>query len=217
MTRLILVRHGQSIANYYRLFAGHSDFDLTEIGHRQAEHAASYLLQREKIDAIYASDLLRAYHTACHIGEAFGIPVTPDTGLREIYGGEWESLPFAYIDKHYPEKMNTWRNDYAHAHPTDGESTIEVYRRVIPHVLSLAEKHEGQCILLGTHATVVRAFDCYAKGYSEEETGKIPFCHNAAINIYTYDDGRVSAEQTNIIDHLTEAGLATSLPKIVSA
>lgn len=217
MTRLIIVRHGQSIANHHRLFAGHSDFDLTALGHRQAELAAEYLLEREKIDAIYASDLLRAYHTACHIGDAFGLPVIPDKDLREIYAGEWESLPFDYIAKHYPEEMEIWRHDYAKSRPTSGESTVEVYRRVVPHILSLAKKHDGQCILLGTHATVLRAFDCYAQGYSEKETGKISFYHNASINIYTVEGDTVSIVENNIIEHMEKEGIATSLPKSITA
>lgn len=217
MTRLIIVRHGQSIANHHHIFAGHSDFDLSEIGFRQARLAAEYLKKREQIDAIYASDLLRAYHTACAVGEAFGLPVTPDTGLREIFAGEWESLPFDYIAKHYPEEMEVWRKDYANARPHDGESTKEVYARVVPHILSLAKKHEGQCILLGTHATVVRAFDAYARGYSAEETDKIPFYHNASINIYNVEGDEVSVVESNIIEHMEQEGLATSLPKSVSA
>ena len=75
MTRIILIRHGQSIANFIGKFAGHSDFDLTELGHRQAELAAGYLLKNEKIDKIYASDLLRAYNTAVPTAKALGLEI----------------------------------------------------------------------------------------------------------------------------------------------
>ena len=55
MTRLIMIRHGQSVANYEHRFAGHSDFDLTDLGRRQAECAATYLRRiGEKPDAIYS-------------------------------------------------------------------------------------------------------------------------------------------------------------------
>ena len=36
MTKLYLIRHGESEANRHALFAGHSNFDLTDVGHRQA-------------------------------------------------------------------------------------------------------------------------------------------------------------------------------------
>ena len=215
MTKLILVRHGQSLAHADRLFAGHSDFDLSEFGKEQASMAAHYLHKRERIHAIYASDLLRAYHTACPIGEIFGLPVIRDTGLREIYAGDWEGLAFDDIAKTFPDPFSVWRNDYSNARPVNGESTKEVYRRVVPHICDLAKRHEGQCILLATHATVVRAFDSYARGLSEEQTGQIPFYHNASINMYSYENGSVSVLQSDIIEHLE--GHISTLPPIINA
>lgn len=214
MTRLILIRHGQSLANADDLFAGHSDFDLSDFGRRQARRAAEYLLRRERIDRIYASDLLRAYHTACPIGDAFGLPVVKDAGLREIFAGEWEGLSFPAIAEQYPEPFRVWREDYSHARPVGGESTAEVYTRIVPHVCELAERHDGECILLATHATVVRAFDAYARGYTEHETGKISFAYNASINVYGYENGQASVIETNIVEHLGD--MVTSLPPIIN-
>ncbi len=215
MTRLILVRHGQSLANARNLFAGLSDFDLSDFGKTQARMTADYLLKHEAIDVIYASDLLRAYHTACPIGEAYGLPVIKDEGLREIFGGVWESMEFTAIAEQYPDEFRVWREDYSHARPVGGESTAEVYERIVPHVCELAKRHEGQCVLLATHATVVRAFDAFARGYTKDETGRISFSHNASINIYGYDHDNVSLIRTNIIDHLGD--MATALPPIINA
>lgn len=215
MTRLILIRHGQSLANSNDLFAGNSDFDLSEFGHRQAACAASYFKKNEQIDSIYASDLLRAYHTAAPIGEALGVPVVGDVGLREIYAGEWEGLPFTTIAEKYPEEFRVWREDYSHARPVGGESTAEVYERAVPHICELAERHDGKCLLLATHATVVRAFDSFARGYSKDETGKIPFSYNASFQIYEYQHGKVTIVRSNVIDHLD--GMITSLPPIINA
>ena len=75
MTRIILVRHGQSEANANFIFAGHSDFPLTEFGHAQAKLVAEYLAKNEKIDAIYSSDLKRAYYTAVPTSELLGIEI----------------------------------------------------------------------------------------------------------------------------------------------
>lgn len=203
MTRIIMVRHGQSLANAERRFAGHSDFDLSELGHEQAKRVAQYLLKNEKIDAIYSSDLLRAYHTACPTAEAFGLPVIKDEGFREIFAGDWETLTLTEISERYSEDFAVWRGDYANSRPTGGESTVEVYERIVPHVLELAEKHDGETIMIATHATVTRAFITYAKGLSAAETGILQgFPKNASINVFTYEDGRVSEEYIDMIDHL---------------
>ena len=49
-TRMILVRHGESEGNKVHAFLGHSDANLSEKGHLQAEKTAEYL-KNEKIDA----------------------------------------------------------------------------------------------------------------------------------------------------------------------
>ncbi|MBQ8330872.1 MAG: histidine phosphatase family protein [Clostridia bacterium] len=215
MTRIILVRHGQSIANEKNLFAGHSDFDLSELGKKQARAVANYLKNNERIDVIRASDLLRAYHTATPVGEALGLPIVKDLNFREIFGGAWESMPFEEIAKRYPDAFSVWRTDYAHSRPVDGESTKEVYERVVPYICQLAKKNDGNCLLIATHATVVRAFDAYAHGLGSDEVGQIPFVHNASINIYTYDEGTVTAVRTNVTEHLHN--MVTKLPDIINA
>jgi len=215
MTRIIIIRHGQSEANAKTLFAGHSDFDLTDLGREQARRAAHYLKERENVTAIYSSDLLRAYHTACPIGEAFGLPIIKDTLLREMFGGEWESRCFSDLTAEYPEDFLIWQHDYSNARPTGGESAKEVYERIVPHVCSIAKKHNNETVLVSTHATVLRAFDAFARGYSSSETGKCRFATNASINIYECDGEKASAVSTDITEHLGE--LISSLPKIINA
>lgn len=215
MTRIIIIRHGQSEANAKNLFAGHSDFDLTDFGKEQARRAAAYLKEKENVTAIYSSDLLRAYHTACPIGEAFGLSVIKDTCLREIFAGEWEALSFPYIAETYADAFSVWKNDYSSARPVGGEATAEVYERIVPHVLSIARQHDGETVVLATHATVLRAFDAFSRGLDKTETGKIHFAHNASINIYECDGERASPVLTDVTEHLGD--LISSLPKIINA
>ena len=215
MTKLILVRHGQSLANAQYIFAGHSDFDLSELGHTQARLVADYLAAHEKIDAIYASDLLRAYHTATPTAERLGLPVIKDLLLREIYAGIWEGKTVFDLDEQFSEDFHTWKTDYSHARPTGGESIPEVYGRIVPHICELAEQHDGQCLLLATHSTVVRSFDAFAHGFGAEETGKVNFVSNASINIYFYEKGVVTPICSDFTEHL--GGLVSELPSALKA
>lgn len=66
MTKLIFVRHGESDGNHLLRFIGQGDLPLTEKGRKQADLAAEYL-KDEAIDAFFASDLSRAFETACRI------------------------------------------------------------------------------------------------------------------------------------------------------
>ena len=211
MTRVILIRHGFSMANAEDRFAGHSDFPLSDIGHEQARRAAVWLHEHEKIDKIYASDLLRAWHTALPTAERFGLSVIPDQRLREIYAGEWESMKFSDILEEHAEDFGVWRNRYADARCTGGESIAELYDRVVAAVLDLARQNDGKCILLASHATPLRAVKCYALGGGAKDIAKYDFPTNASIQIYRYEDGRLNPEQLEITEHLD--GLITALPK----
>ncbi len=211
MTRLILIRHGFSMANAQNRFAGHSDFPLSDIGHEQAKMAAEYLFENDHIDKIYASDLARAYQTATPAAEKFGLEVIPEPRLREIYAGRWEGMRFDDIFNEYHKDFFVWRNDFARARCTEGESVTELYNRVTAAVLDLAEQNDGKCILLASHATPLRAMECFTAGKSAASMGEFNFPTNASIQYYRYENGRLIAERLNVIDHL--AGLVTALPK----
>ena len=211
MTRLIMIRHGFSTANATHRFAGHSDFPLSDIGHEQARLAADYLFANEKIDKIYASDLARAYDTARPTAEKFGLDVIPEPRLREIYAGRWEGMLFDDIFNEYHEDFFVWRNDFARARCTEGESVVELYHRIRAAVLDLAEQNDGKCILLASHATPLRAVECFTAGKDADAMDEFNFPTNASIQYYRYENGRLIAERLNVIDHLD--GLVTALPR----
>ena len=148
MTRVILIRHGFSQANAEDRFAGHSDFPLSDIGQEQAHRAAAWLVTHEKIDKIYASDLLRAYHTATPVAEALGLAVIPEPRMREIFAGEWEGKKFSELLIEYKKDFGVWKNDFANARCTGGESVTELYDRVVACVMELAAQNDGKTILI---------------------------------------------------------------------
>lgn len=215
MTKLILVRHGQSIANAENKFAGHSDFDLSPMGKKQAELTCDYIIKREKIDKIYASDLLRAYNTVVPASEKTGIPIIPLTSLREIFAGKWEALTVTAIAETYPDDFDIWRHDFSNARPTDGESVEELYHRINAAICKIAEDNPDSTVLIGTHATPVRAFECFSRGLGADMIHTVPFCHNTAVNIFGYSEGKAYPIETNITEHLSE--LLTELPKEINA
>jgi probable phosphoglycerate mutase len=100
MTRVLLVRHGQSEWNADGRWQGQADPPLTELGQAQAFHAARSL---GVVDAIVASDLQRAADTAARISNELGVgPLVLDTDLRERYAGEWSGLTRKEIDQGWP-------------------------------------------------------------------------------------------------------------------
>ena len=58
--------------------------------------------------------------------------------------------------------------------------------------------------MLSTHATLVRAIQAYSMGLNETQVGEIPFTHNASINTFTYENGKLMPDKINITEHLGE-------------
>ena len=210
MTTLILVRHGQSVANLERIFAGHTDIPLTELGLLQAERTAAYL-EEYRIDCIYSSDLLRAMQTAEATATRRGMEVIPHTGLREIYAGDWEGMRFDDLPVLYPESFRTWREHFGLAQPDNGESIRALSERLLATVVELVKKHPGKTLALFTHAAALRSLATVWMGYPIEEAERIAFPANASVTLVDFDD--------NLTPHLRlygydghQAEAATSLP-----
>lgn len=202
MTRIIMIRHGQSEANKARVFAGYTDAPLSEKGHAQAQAAAAYLLANERIDAVYASDLSRATETARYTADAFGLSLHTDSALREIFAGEWEGKNFDDLDAEYPEDRHRWKNDLPHAYCTGGETIAEVFERVVRTVTRIAKENEGKTVLIAAHWTPVLTMICTAEGFNISHIGACTEPKNASLSILRFENGVFYPERLNITEHL---------------
>lgn len=212
-TRMIFVRHGQSMGNLDGVYVGHTDSPLSEKGHHQAELTAEFL-KNEKIDVFYASDLSRAFETAVHIAKRHGKTPIPTSKMREIYGGEWENKPFSSLAELYSTEYGLWLSDIGKARPVGGESVKEVYDRINSAALDIAKKNMGKTVLTATHATPIRALMCRWRNIPEEDMRLIPWVRNASVSAADYyEDGHIEEIYADVADFMGSE--ATSLPKNV--
>jgi probable phosphoglycerate mutase len=153
-TRIIAIRHGETTWNVDTRIQGHLDIPLSANGRWQAERLAE-ALRDEPIQAIYASDLARAWETAHYVGQAQGLPVTKEMGLRERDFGDFEGKTFAEIEMLLPEQSMRWRKRDPEFYPAGGESLITLRTRVLAAVERLAALHSGEQIALVGHGGVM--------------------------------------------------------------
>src|SRR5262245_25504129 len=92
-TSILLIRHGQSAGNAEGRFGGHSATPLSPLGQHQAELTAN-ILSKEKISAIYSSDLFRAVETAKPLAEKLSLEIIKTEAFRERHVGVLEGLTF---------------------------------------------------------------------------------------------------------------------------
>ena len=203
ITKIIMIRHGESLANAGGIYLGHTDWDLTEKGKIQAEAVALYL-KDEKVDAIYSSDLIRAYNTALPHSRVHGLEIIRSRELREIYLGEWEGLPLAEIEeKWHDEFVHGWRESFGAFQTPGGESVPHVACRIYNEVKRIAQENEGKCIVIASHAAAIRAFwGKITKTPENEVAEKIPFPKNASCTTVFYENGELVPVEYGFADYL---------------
>ena len=156
MLHLMLVRHGETEWNLQRRYQGQTDIPLSELGKRQAEFIAMRLAG-QKIDAIYASDLKRAWETAGFIAEKNGLDVSSEPRLRELKFGILEGLTFDEAEAQYPEMITAWLEDFNNT-PEGGETIDQFNARIVALLDDLKNKHDEQVVLLVGHGGSLSEF-----------------------------------------------------------
>lgn len=154
LTRLLLIRHGETAWNRDTRLQGHLDIPLNDTGLWQAQRVAD-ALRGEAVDAVYASDLARALQTAQAVADALGLPVQTDTGLRERHFGEFQGKTWVEVETLWPEAALAWRQRVPEFAPPGGESLLALRERVEAAVAALAARHTGQQIALVAHGGVL--------------------------------------------------------------
>lgn len=163
MSRLLLVRHGDTGLNRGERYWGHTDIGLSAIGLRQAE-LLRHRLAKEKIDAVYSSDLMRALQTARTIAADNSKEVMVCPELREINFGYLEGLDYTEVSQFYPEVARLWAEGSPELSYPGGESLADFQRRVLGFLVRLEKQPAGATVLVVAHSASLRVLMCRLLG-----------------------------------------------------
>ncbi len=207
-TKIILQRHGQSVANLNHIYAGHSDFELSSLGREQARISAEFL-RSERIDAVYSSSLSRAVQTAAPHAEMRGLEVRALDALREINLGDWDGGERDELLRVYPyEALYIWQNFFGLFRAPNGESAPDAAERFYKEVLRIARDNPGKTVLIAAHAAVIRLFWGRMLELPPERMGReVPFPDNASFSTLEYDGERLIPIRYSDSSHLNGTGL----------
>lgn len=195
MTTFWLVRHGQTDWNVQGRWQGHTDPPLNELGRKQTQILAEGLANVH-FDAIFSSDLDRAYETACAVGDRQGIKVRIEGRLREINLGEWEGLTREEIKHLYPAEWKDREQFPLEARPPGGESVLELAERIIPAVSDIARTYPSGRVLIVSHGLALGVIICHAQGLPLEQSfDSIP--NNAVPVSIEWDMARRAEQSTS--------------------
>lgn len=193
MTTVYLARHGESDWNVERRWQGHADRPLTERGREQA-HVLAERLKDVELEAVYASDLRRAWETAAAVAARRGLEVVRLPELREVDVGSWSGFTRDECAERFPDAFAHWQEGGSGWE--DGESYEEMGERIVAAIHRLAAAHPGAAILVVSHGGPIRAVHAHALGVdiaTHRRTG--PVEPNARLSSVSVENGLISRLQ----------------------
>lgn len=205
VTRIYLIRHGESVGNLHRICLGHTDLDLTDLGREQAKKTAEALSEID-FAAIYSSDLQRAVHTAEPHAQKRGKTVAKSEFFRELYFGDWENASVLYLKEHHHEEFVIgWRQNFGTFTAPNGESVVDMAERMAAGIKNIVCEHVGKNILVASHAAAIRALWGKISGLEPHEwADAYPFPTNASYSVIEYDNGVLKPVSYSNDSHLGE-------------
>jgi broad specificity phosphatase PhoE len=151
-TEILLLRHGQSEGNEGGRFGGHGPTPLTALGREQAAATANALALEDALDAIYASDLVRAMQTAEPVCAVMKLSLVTTPALRERSVGRFTGMTFAEAEARHPVEFAAMMARDPDACPPEGESARERMAHVGDFFDATVAQHAGDRVLFVSHA-----------------------------------------------------------------
>ncbi len=220
MSRLILVRHGQSKWNLANKFTGWIDVSISEKGIKQCLYLAEKL-KKLKIDYTFSSELSRAKETMSVIlskqknsgvyiheenpkynwadivkypSKIPNIAIYTTENLNERNYGSLQGMDKAEARKKYgEEQVFNWRRGFAHR-PPKGESLEDVYNRTVPFLKKriIPLLNHDKNIIISAHGNSLRSIIKYIENISDEKIPQLEIYTGQLITYHFKDNQFVS-------------------------
>ena len=195
MSKLIILRHGESEWNKLNLFTGWEDVNLTDQGKIEAKLAA-FAIQNLKVDVnhAYTSALKRASKTLEIVLNVLkkDIPIISDKALNERnYGSLTGMNKDEARNKWGDEQVKLWRRSYDIA-PENGESLKDTCNRTIPYFKKniLPKLHDGGNVIITAHGNSLRSIIMHVEDLSEEAIVNVEVTTGIPI-VYEYENKKI--------------------------
>ncbi|HWO75779.1 MAG TPA: histidine phosphatase family protein [Bacillus sp. (in: firmicutes)] len=190
MTKICLVRHGETDWNAIRRIQGREEIPLNDKGKKQAEECGQYL-KNLHFDVLISSPMVRAKQTAELINTHIGLPAIIE--MADFMERDYGVVSGMTIDERkekFPDQE----------HPSI-ESWEALSQRVMKGIDTIHEIYQGQSVLLVVHGGVINAI---LGSISNEELGhgKTKIMNGSITNIEN-QNGIWVIHEYNRVDHLS--------------
>ena len=153
VTRILVVRHGETDWNRRQIFRGTCDVPLNETGRAQARRLGVGLKDRN-ITAAYASPLSRAVETAEIALQGRAVKIVPDERLTDFSYGDWQGLEEGEVKQRWPAEHENWVSRPESIRVPGGDTLAEVFEKAFGAMEEIAVRHRGETVAIVAHRVV---------------------------------------------------------------
>ncbi len=154
MTRLFLIRHGETAWNKKKRYQGQTNIGLTQRGREQAR-AIAHSFKSVKMDKLCSSSLKRAKQTALILSKEIGTKPVWDPRLRELHFGTWEGQTAKELSERKDPAFLNWAKG-RFVTPPGGESLASLRKRVRHFLKDLLKESQDKHIAVISHAGPIK-------------------------------------------------------------
>ena len=201
MSKIVMIRHGETSWNAERRSQGWLDPSLNDVGLRQAELMGDHVRSAYEFERVVSSDLRRCTMTA----DALKLDYSTDPLLREINTGEFGGMLIADIQERFPDDVVTWDAGYGRA--PGGESWLDLAARSGSFLAESGVLDASGDVCLVSHGGTIRALLAVMLGLSVNATRRFAQS-NTGITVVSREivDGSASfeLEMLNSTEHLRD-------------
>jgi probable phosphoglycerate mutase len=203
MTRIYVIRHAEAEGNLYRRVHGWYNSLITDNGYRQIA-ALENRFHKEKIDAVYSSDLFRTMTTAQAICRPHKLPLHTRPDLREIHLGIWEDRTWGELERRCATALILFNHSSPHFQVEGGETFAQVQARLKGAILDIARQHPDQTVAVFCHGMAIRCLQGILRGLGPGELDGLGHSDNTAVTCLEVEGEQVRIVFENDNSHIPE-------------
>jgi alpha-ribazole phosphatase len=187
--RVYLIRHTESIGNQRKVYAGTTDFTLTEKGKVQIQDVLKQLtkmINKASKTNLYSSPLLRCTLLSDEIEALLGVTKKVDDRLSETNFGLFEGKTYAELQTELPKEIEKWNQDFIHYQIPNGESLKQSTIRIDAFCQDIILKNED--VVVVSHGGMIKLILLNLLNLQIDHFWKF-FTSNGSIIEIEYNDG----------------------------
>jgi broad specificity phosphatase PhoE len=194
-TRILTIRHGQTVYNLEKRYAGSIDIPLNEKGIEDAENAA-FILKDYELDIVITSKLKRAIQTAERLIDGRNIHIIQNKLCNERNYGKMQGLNYLEVEEIKPRiKYFKLNNDFHSLNPPDGETFPALRRRAKLFSLFIFQNYIGSNILVVSSSAFMQQLHGIFRGTNCMESLRNEI-HNLECTTFSFKGRKLIDEMT---------------------